>query len=114
MWTPGVATIWESWRLTRRRLLLVPGFATICGWLLSRNAVGLLAYVVLFAAALAMALSLPLFGTRPGFPLSRAFARPIRTSVLVAAPLAYVFAAAAASYLLPAALLRIATGTALP
>jgi hypothetical protein len=114
MWTPAVATLWETWRLTRWRLVLVPGLATVCGWLLSRNAVGLLAYVVLFAAAVAMALSLPLFGMRPGFPLSRAFARPIRTSVLVAVPLAYVFAAAAASYLLPAALLRIATGTALP
>jgi hypothetical protein len=114
MWPAAVATLWESWRLTRWRLVVVPGFATFCGWLLSRNAVSLLAYVVLFAAALAMALSLPLFGTRPGFPLSRAFARPIRTSVLVAAPLAYVFAAAAASYLLPAALLRVATGAALP
>jgi hypothetical protein len=114
MWTAAVATLWESWRLTRWRLIVVPGFATLCGWLLSRNAAGLLAYVVLFAAAVAMALSLPLFGMRPGFPLAKAFARPIRTSVLVAVPLTYVFLAAAASYLLPAAFLRVATGAALP
>jgi hypothetical protein len=114
MWIPAVATIWESWRLTRRRLLLVPGLATFCAWLLARNAVGVLAYVIILAAAVAMALSLPLFGTRPGFPLSRAFARPIRTSVLVAAPLGYVFIAAAACYLLPAAIVRVATGAALP
>ena len=114
MWTAAVAVIWEAWRLTRWRLVLVPGLATFCGWLLSRNAVGLLAYVVVFAAALGMAVSLPLFGTRPGFPLSKAFARPIPTSVLVAGPLTYAFAAAAASYLLPAALLRVLTGVALP
>jgi hypothetical protein len=114
MWTPAVAAIWESWRLTRWRLLLVPALAAFCGWLWSRRAGNFLDFLVLFTAAVAMALSLPSFGARPGFPLSKAFARPIRTSVLVAAPLSYVFAAAAASYLLPAAFLRIATGAALP
>jgi hypothetical protein len=114
MWTPAVATFWESWRLTRWRLVFVPGFATFCGWLLSRNGVGLIAYVIILAAAVAIALSLPIFGTRPGFPLSKAFARPIRTSVLVAAPLTYVFIAAAASYLLPASFVRVSTGAALP
>jgi hypothetical protein len=114
MWTPAVATLWESWRLTRRRLLLVPALATLCGWLLARNGVSLLTFIILFAAATGMALSLPLFGTRPAFPLSKSFARPIRTSVLVGTPLAYVFAAAAASYLLPAAVLRVATGAPLP
>jgi|HubBroStandDraft_5_1064220.scaffolds.fasta_scaffold13550_3 hypothetical protein len=114
MWTPAVATIWESWRLTRRRLLLVPALATLCGWLLSRQGASLLAFIILLVAAIAMALSLPSFGTRPAFPLSKSFARPIRTAVLVGAPLAYVFAAAAASYFLPAAFLRVATGAPLP
>ncbi|HEV2703468.1 MAG TPA: hypothetical protein VGV09_17715 [Steroidobacteraceae bacterium] len=114
MWTAGGAILWESWRLTRWRLLLVPALATFCGWLWSRNAGSFLAFVVLFTVGIAMALSLPSFGDRPGFPLSKAFARPIRTTVLVAAPLAYVFAAAAASYLLPAVFLRVSTGAALP
>lgn len=114
MWTPAAATLWESWRLTRRRLLPVPALATLGGWLLARNGGSLLAFIILFAAAVGMALSLPLFGTRPAFPLSKSFARPIRTSVLAGTPLAYVFCAAAASYLLPAALLRAATGAPLP
>jgi hypothetical protein len=114
MWTAAVATLWESWRLTRRRMLLVPALATICGWLLSRQGASLLAFMILFAAAIAMALSLPSFGTRPAFPLSKSFARPIRTAVLVGTPLAYVFAAAAASYLVPAAFLRVSTGAPLP
>ncbi len=114
MWTPAVAAIWESWRLTRWRLLVVPALATFCGWWWSRHAPSVVAFVVPFTAGVAMALSLPSFGTRPGFPLSKAFSRPIRTSVLVGAPLAYVFAAAAAVYLVPAALLHASTGAALP
>jgi hypothetical protein len=114
MWTPAVATLWESWRLTRWRLVWVPALATFCGWLWSRHAGSFLAFVVLFTAAIAMALSLPTFGAGPGFPLSKSFARPIRTAVLVAAALSHVFLAAAATYVLPAALLRALTGAALP
>ena len=115
MQTPAVAVLWESWRLTRARLLLVPALPTLCGWALlqGRPAPGLV-FFVLFALAFAMALSLPLFGTRRAFPLSMAFARPIRTPVLVAVPLAYVFVTAAACYLVPAAILRVVTGVALP
>src|SRR5215469_8046954 len=113
MRTPAVALLWESWRLTRWRLLLVPALATLCGWLLSSAAPALAFIVVLVPAAL-MAISLPIFGTRRGFPLSGDFARPVHTAVLVAVPLAYVSAAAAAGYLMPAVLLRVFTGLDLP
>ena len=114
MWTPVFAAVWESWRLTRWQLVLVPAFATFCGVLLARNAVGILAYVIILAASVAMALALPSFGKCPGFPLSKAFARPIRTAVLVAAPLTYLFLAAAACYLVPALVVWVTTGAALP
>jgi hypothetical protein len=114
MWTPAVAVIWESWRMTRRRLLLGPILATLFAGLLSRGATSTLAFVVLFAIAIAMAVSMPLFGPGAGFPLSKAFARPIRTSVLVAAPLAYVFAAAGVCYLVPATIVRLFTGVSFP
>src|SRR5690348_12844494 len=107
-----VAVLWETWRLTRSRLFFIPPLATLCGWALSRGPVASLVFVVLFAAGLLMAMSLPIFGVRGAFPLSTAFARPIRTSVLVAVPLAYVFVAAAACYLVPAVFLRVFMGAA--
>ena len=94
--------------------MLVPSLATLCGWALSRGPANPLVFVVLFAAAFVMALSLPVFGSRRAFPLSMAFSRPIRTSVLVAVPLAYVLVAAAACYLVPAIALRAFTGVDLP
>jgi hypothetical protein len=114
MRTAALATLWESWRLTRWRLILVPSLATFCGWLWASNAGSFVAFVVLFTAAIAMALSLPSFGVRPGFPLSKAFARPISTRLLVAVPVCYVFSAAAACYLVPAAFLRVAFHAPLP
>lgn len=118
MWTPVTAVLWESWRLTCRRLLLITAVAALCGWLLLRSSPGrsaaFLVYFVLCSLAVAMALSMPTIGIRAGFPFSRAFSRPIRTSVLVAVPLAYVCAACAASYLVPAAVLRAFTGVPFP
>ena len=114
MRTPAAAVLWETWRLTRARLLVVPSLATICGWVLARLPTNPLIFVILFAAGFAMALSLPLFGERRAFPLSRAFARPIRTTVLVAVPLAYVFLSAVASYLVPAVVLRTIGSAPLP
>ena len=118
MWNPAIAVLWESWRLTRRRLLSITTVCTLGGWLLLRGASDhsptFLVYLVLFASAAILALSMPSIGTRAGFPFSKAFARPIRTSVLVGVPLAYVCAACAASYLVPAALLRVTTGAPFP
>lgn len=114
MRTPALAALWESWRLTRWRLILLPSLATFCGGLWASKAGSFVAFVVLFTAAIAMALSLPSFGVRPGFPLSKSFARPISTPLLVAVPVCYVFSGAAACYLVPAAFLRVAFGAALP
>lgn len=115
MWSPAVAVIWESWRLTRRRTLLVLTLVTLCVGLLSKSAANPpLAFATLFIVSIGMGMSAPLFGTGAGFPLSKAFARPIRTSVLVGAPLAYVFSVAAASWLVPAAVMRLLTGAPFP
>ena len=111
MGTPAVAVLWESWRLTRRRLLLVPAVTASC---LLWPAKGSPAFVLMVFAALGMAFSLPMFGTGAGFPLSKAFARPIHTWVLVAVPLGYVGIAAAACYLVPVAVLRAFTGEPFP
>jgi hypothetical protein len=88
------------------------------GWLLLRDTSGqgpaFLIYLILFSLAAMVALSMPLIGTRAGFPFSHVFARPIRTTVLVAVPLVYVCVASAASYLVPAAILRVTTGVPFP
>jgi hypothetical protein len=114
MWTPAVAVIWESWRLTRRRLLLVPALVTLCTALLAKSTSGPLAFIVLFTISIATAISMPLFGVGTGFPFSNAFARPIRTATLVAAPLSHVFAGAAVSYLVPAVVVRLFMGVPFP
>jgi hypothetical protein len=114
MHTPAVALFWESWRLTRSRLFVVPPLAALCGWLLARGSASPLAFIVVFAAAFMMAMSLPVFGGPRGFPLFRNFARPVYTAVLVAVPLAYVLAAAAACYLVPAVFLRMFMGLNIP
>ena len=51
---------------------------------------------------------------RPGFPLYLLYTRPVRTSVLVAVPMAYLTAMPAAIYLVSALLLRVTSGYAFP
>jgi hypothetical protein len=115
MRNPALAVLWESWRLTRRRLLFFPSLITLCSLMLSLRSVrGTPAFVLMTLAAIAMAFAMPMFGTGPGFPLSKAFPRPIHTAVLVAVPLGYVGAAAAACYLVPVALLGVLTGEPFP
>lgn len=114
VWTPAVAVTWESWRLTRRRVSMVPALAAVCGWLLVKYHNSTTAFVALFALAVLAAFSMPGLGIGSGFPLSQDFSRPIRTSTLVAMPLACVAMAASACYLVPAVLLRALTGAAFP
>jgi hypothetical protein len=114
VWTPAVAVTWESWRLDRRRALMVSVLATVFGWLLVKFVNSTTAFVALFALAVLSAFSMPGLGNGSGFPLALAFARPIRTSTLVAMPLACVLVAASACYLVPALVLRALTGAAFP
>jgi hypothetical protein len=114
MRSPELAVLWETWRLTRSRLLFVPLLATLCSWAVSRSPAKPFALVILLVAGLVIALALPVFGTRRSFPLSMAFARPIRTSSLVAVPFMYVVMLAAACYFVPALLLRAFADLALP
>lgn len=100
--------------MTRRRMLFALLLVTPSTSLLARTTSSSLAFVALFTVSLALAITAPVFGKGVGFPLSRAFARPIQTWVLVGAPLAYVFVAAAACWLLPAAVARLASGAAFP
>jgi hypothetical protein len=51
---------------------------------------------------------------RPGFPLYLLYTRPVRTSVLVAVPMAYLAAMPAAIYLVSALLLRVTSGYPFP
>ena len=51
---------------------------------------------------------------RPGFPLYLLYTRPVRTSVLVAVPMAYLTAMPSAIYLVSALLLRVTSGLRVP
>ena len=51
---------------------------------------------------------------RPGFPLHLLYTRPVRTSVLVGVPMAYLAAMPAAIYLVSALLLRVTSGYPFP
>jgi hypothetical protein len=51
---------------------------------------------------------------RPGFPFYLHYTRPVRTTVLVAVPMAYLAAVPAASYLVSALLLRVTSGYPFP
>jgi hypothetical protein len=128
MRSPILAILWENWRLTRLEVA-------------ARLAVGVLgasAVLVVFAAAApdhqgiqdfgaAVALVVVVFphflgwlsifglnGDRPGFPFSLLYTRPVRTAVLVGVPMVYLTAAAAATYLVSALLLRVTSGYPFP
>jgi hypothetical protein len=125
--SPIVAMLWENWRLTRVE----------AAWKLAVAIVGGLAILVVFAAvapntatkefgaivALVFIafpnvigwLSIPkINGARAGFPFSLHYARPVRTAVLVAVPMAYQVVMPTASYLASAFLLRVASGYPFP
>ena len=132
MRSPVTALLWETWRLTRVEVAFRMSLATLLG-----------AAIIIFARALSLpdgedlgatgALSLVAFlafpfwlsiarlnggraldGGLPGFPFRLGYVRPVRTPLLVGIPLAYLAAAAAASYLVPAVALGAAFGYSFP
>ena len=125
MRSPILAMLWESWRLTRVEaawrlaLGLVGGMAVLAVFSSQREV------IKDFSAAIALILIvLPHFvgwlsmtklnSGRPGFPLYLLYTRPVRTSVPVAVPMAYLTALPAAIYLVSALLLRVTSGYAFP
>ena len=117
--------LWENWRLTRVEaawrlaLGIVGGLAVLAVFSSQREA------IKDFSAAIALILIvLPHFvgwlsmaklnSGRPGFPLYLLYTRPVRTSVLVAVPMAYLTALPAAIYLVSALLLRVTSGYPFP
>ena len=125
MRSPIVAMLWEIWRLTRLE----------AAWRLALGIVGGLAVLAVFSsqrevikdfsAAIALILIVmphfvgwlsmaKLTSGRPGFPLHLLYTRPVRTSVLVAVPMAYLAAMPAAIYLVSALLLRVTSGYPFP
>ncbi|MGH9238234.1 MAG: hypothetical protein ACRD3G_09370 [Vicinamibacterales bacterium] len=121
--SPVIAILWETWRVTRVE----------AAWKLAFGIVGGLVALALGAtvgpadeyAALAMTLLvLPhgapwlslarLSGDRPGFPLYLHYTRPVRTMVIVGAPMVYLTAMSWAIYLVSALLLRATSGYAFP
>ena len=119
------AMLWENWRLTRVEVAwrlalgIVGGTAALAVFSSQREA------IKDFSAAIALSLIvLPHFvgwlsmaklnGGRPGFPLYLLYTRPVRTSVLVAVPMAYLTALPSAIYLVSALLLRVTSDYAFP
>jgi hypothetical protein len=123
--SPVFAMLWENWRVTRVEV----------AWRLALGIVGGLAVLAVFSAqrevikdisaAIALILIvLPHFvgwlsfaklnSGRPGFPLYLLYTRSVRTSVIVAVPMAYLAAMPAALYFVSALLLRVTSGYAFP
>ena len=127
MRSPVHAMLWEIWRLTRVE----------AAWHLAVGIVGSLAVLVVFAAAapngaardfgaviafvllvlpnIAGWLCIPkVNGARPGFPFHLLYTRPVRTTVLVGVPMAYLAVLPVALYLASALLLRVTSGYPFP
>ena len=130
MRSPVVALLWENWRLTRletaQRLAqgIVLAAAVWAGFAAfgssgndgARVALGLLlmTYAPLSLAVAKLNGGRFLDGYRPGYPFSFLYARPVRTSVLVGAPMAYLVVSAVAGYIGTALVLRATFGYPFP
>ncbi|HET7132440.1 MAG TPA: hypothetical protein VFJ95_09335, partial [Gammaproteobacteria bacterium] len=121
MWNPSTAFLWEWWRTTRRPLSFFVALGGLIGWLvLSRTEpadvprVAFPVFILLATVATLAWVAMLARSARNGFPLTLAFARPVHTRLLVAVPLAFLAAACAATYAVPAAALRLAYGAPLP
>ena len=140
--SPILAMLWENWRLTRVEaawklaLGIVAGLAALVVFAViarginpgdvafdgehpaAKAARGGGAVVALFLIVLPNVMGWWSIGNlnrvRPGFPFYLNYTSPIRTSVLVAVPMAYLAAVPAASYLASALLLRVTSGYQFP
>ena len=131
--SPTSAMLWELWRVTRAEIawrLALPIGVGVAALLLGaafgpadnpasyqrlNDHVAAFALIVIvlphFVGWLSMA---KLNGSRPGFPLYLAYTRPVRTSVMVGLPMAYLTAVSMAIYLASAMVLRVTSGYAFP
>lgn len=117
MATPVLAVLWEWWRTTRRQVLFCGALGTLAGWaLLARagNEGAFLVFVLLVSVAVLAWLAILSRSGRAGFPRPLPFVRPVRTSVLVAVAMFYLAGACAATYAIPAVVLRAAFGAPFP
>ncbi|HEY1307965.1 MAG TPA: hypothetical protein VGF24_30640 [Vicinamibacterales bacterium] len=121
-----VAMLWENWRVTRveaaQRLVLgivlgaaVPAVAAAFGSIDDGAARVALTLLVMTHAPLWLSVAKLnggrfMDGYRPGYPFYFLYTRPVRTFVLVGAPMAYNAASAVAVYIVAALVLRAAFG----
>src|SRR5262245_55284664 len=118
MWNSAAALLWEWWRMTRRQVVFFVALGGIPSWaLLSRASDPNIQYVVFLLLVVVATLAWVAMlarSARNGFPLTHAYARPVRTRLLVAVPMTYLALACAATYAGPAISLRLAFGTPFP
>ena len=130
--SPIVAMLWELWRLTRAEIawkLALPIGIGMAALLLGaafaprdnqsvnniNDAIAAFALIVIVLPQLVPWMSIAkLNGSQPGFPFYLAYTRPVRTSVIVGLPMAYLAAVSMAMYLVPAIVLRVTSGYAFP
>lgn len=117
MATPALALLWEWWRLTRRQFLFCVALTILAGSaLLTRagNDGAFMVFLLLVSIAVVAWISTLSRNARAGFPQPLAYVRPVRTSVLVAVAMIYLAGACAATYAVPALVLRVAFGAPFP
>ena len=130
MRSPVLAMLWENWRLTRVEAAqrLVQGIvlaAAVLVWFAAsgpiengtaRLALGLLVmtYAPLSLAVAKLNGGRFMDGYRPGYPFYFLYTRPVRTFVLVGAPMAYLVVSAVAVYIVAALVLRATFGYPFP
>jgi hypothetical protein len=130
--SPTSAMLWELWQLTHAeiawKLMLPLGVALAALGLDAAfepavkptnfppsDTVAAFALVIIVLPHLAGWRSIgKLNGGAPGFPFSLGYTRPVRTSVLVGLPLAYLTVAQTVIYVVSAMVLRAVTGYAFP
>jgi hypothetical protein len=130
--SPGVAMLWELWRVTRAEIawklalpigggLVVMALGAAFGpkdpklYQDVSDLVAAVALIVIVMPHLIGWLSLArLNGGHPGFPLYLSYTRPVRTTVLVGLPMAYLTAMSSAIYLVSAMVLSVSSGYAFP
>ena len=128
--SPVAAMLWENWQLTRfeaaQRLVqgvVVPAavLAVVAAFGPVGNGTVRLALCLLVMTHMPLWLSVAklnggrfMDGYRPGYPYYFLFTRPVRTFVLVGAPMAYLAASAVAAYLVSALVLRATFGYPFP
>src|SRR5688572_5548310 len=130
MRSPVAAMLWESWQLTRVEAAqrVVQGVVVPAAVLAGVAAFGPIDDgAVRLALGLLAMMHMPLWlsvaklnggrfmeGYQPGYPFYVLYTRPVRTFVLVAAPMAYLAASGTAAYILSALVLRAIFGYPFP